>query len=893
MRPHYLSSMFSPKSVAMFGASGRTKSVGYAVFKNLINNDFKGDIYPINPKHKEVQGYKCYADLKTLGRQVDLAIITTPAKNVLSIMRQCGEHGVSSVVLISAGFGESGSAGAALEEKVVEIAKNYGIRLLGPNSSGFIRPKSGLNISCSFSKSIGGNLAIVSQSGAVCSAMLDWADSNDIGFSAVVSTGGSADLDFGEILDFLVNDPDTQSILLYLEGLHNARRFMSGLRAAARIKPVIAIKVGRYHVGTETPMSHTGAMVGSDQVFEEALSRSGVVRINEFNQLFAAARILSSRYKSAGKRLMIVTNGAGPGALAADHAVDIGLTLANPSDETKKQLSTLIGGNLRAHNPLDLQFSATAERYAKAVDLCLKDADVDGVIVFFTPLALENAEDVAKAIIQVSEKHKKPILTSWMGGTQIKSSRVLLAKSRIPTYQTPETTVSAYSFLVAYQTNQKLLLQSPSKYTTGHERADVDAPRLIIESALSEKRNSLTSQEAMAVLEAFAINTVRNGVASSPEQALIIATSIGFPVVMKILSPDITHKSEVSGVVLNVRGAQKVRNVYREIIDNVKAKRPDARIDGILIEKMHISPHGRELMIGLKFDSIFGPVISFGSGGTKVEIMRDNAVALPPLNSMLAEKLISRTKVKQLLAEFGNMPAANMDAIVNVLLRVSAMACELPWIKEMDINPLIADEHGIIAVDAHIRVMYPKVSNSQYAHMAIHPYPARVVEKQQLADGTDIVLRPIRPDDASLVTTFVDSLSSEAKYFRFMHALQHLSSEMLVRFTQIDYDLEMAVVAVEESEETRVLGVARYLSNPDHVSCEFALVVSDARQNQGLGHRLMTKLIEVAKDKGLSVIEGEVLSNNFKMLGLMRSLGFVVANDPEDMNIKIVSKRIA
>lgn len=342
-----------------------------------------------------------------------------------------------------------------------------------------------------------------------------------------------------------------------------------------------------------------------------------------------------------------------------------------------------------------------------------------------------------------------------------------------------------------------------------------------------------------------------------------------------------------------MRGAQKVRNVYREIIDNVKAKRPEARIDGILIEKMHVSPNGRELMIGLKFDSIFGPVISFGSGGTKVEIMRDHAVALPPLNSMLAEKLISRTKVKRLLGEFGNMPAANMDAIVNVLLRVSAMACELPWIKEMDINPLIADERGIIAVDAHIRVMYPKVSNGQYAHMAIHPYPARVVERQQLADGTDIVLRPIRPDDASLVSVFVDSLSSEAKYFRFMHALQHLSSEMLVRFTQIDYDLEMAVVAVEEAEEPRVLGVARYLSNPDHISCEFALVVSDARQNQGLGHRLMTKLIEVAKDKGLSVIEGEVLSNNFKMLGLMRSLGFTVANDPEDMNIKIVSKRIA
>ncbi|PWQ94343.1 bifunctional acetate--CoA ligase family protein/GNAT family N-acetyltransferase [Leucothrix pacifica] len=892
MRSHYLSSLFLPKSIAMFGASDRANSVGQAVFENLMNGGFKGEIYPINPKHKKINDIKCYADLAALDKPVEMAVVTTPAKTVLPIMRQCGEHGVKHVVLFASGFREAGDAGIALEQKVMEVAQSYGIRILGPNSSGFIRPKVGLNISCGFSLSKPGNVAIVSQSGAICSAMLDWADSNDIGFSTVVSTGASADLDFGEVLDYLVSDPDTRSILLYIEGLHNSRRFMSGLRAAARIKPVIAIKVGRFYGEVETPMSHTGAMVGSDEVFDEALSRSGVVRISQFTQLFAAARILSSRYRSAGKNLMIISNGAGPGVLAADYAVDKGLKLVEPSEETIKKLAKFLGPHQGRRNPLDLKFGADPNSYPKAIELCLQDENIDGVVAFFTPIATQNSEEIAKSVIALADKYKKPILTSWMGGTQVQSSRELFAKAKIPSYQTPESTIDAYSFLAAYQLSQKLLLQSPSKYSTGHERADVEAPHLIIESALSEKRKSLTAQESMAILQAFSINTVRNAVAYSPEQALVIATSIGFPVAMKVLSPDIAHKSDVMGVVLNIRGAQKVRNVYREIMDNVKIKRPEARIDGVLIEKMHIAPNGRELMIGLKNDSIFGPVISFGSGGTQVEVLRDHAVALPPLNRLLAEKLINRTKVKRLLEEFGHMPAANKEAVINILLRVSAMACELPWIQEMDINPLIVDEHGIVAVDAHIRVAYPKSSNRQYAHMAIHPYPARVVENQQLADGTDIVLRPIRPDDTGLLTTFMDSLSSEAKYFRFMHALHHLSPEMLVRFTQIDYDLEMAVVAVEQ-EEGRVLGVARFLSNPDNISCEFALVVSDARQNQGLGHRLMSKLIEVAYDKGLSVIEGEVLANNHKMLGLMKSMEFTIVNDPEDMNVKIVSKRIA
>jgi len=730
----------------------------------------------------------------------------------------------------------------------------------------------------------------VSQSGALCTSILDWAAQNDIGFSAVVSTGISADLDFGDILDYLVNDHRTSSILLYIEGLHDARRFMSGLRAAARIKPVIAVKVGRHNEGAEASMSHTGALVGGDDAFSAALARSGVLRVETITQLFAAALTLSSRYHGAGNRLAIVTNGGGPAVMAADHAADLGLELARLGEDTLKTLNQALPATWSHRNPVDVIGDAPPERYRAAVDLCLRDADVDGVVVILTPQAMTRPLEVAETLIELAGQHTKPIMTSWMGGEQVAVARQAFRNGRIPSFRTPEVAVDAFHFLANYQTNQKLLLQTPATSSRRYEEADTQAARLIIESALAEQREVLTEPEAIAVLRAFRIPTVNAGVARSPNEALVLASSIGFPVALKIHSPDISHKTDAGGVRLNINSAQVVRGAYRELIEQVQKNRPGARIDGVTVEKMYRSPNGRELMIGVITDPVFGPVISFGSGGTAVEVMGDSAVALPPLNHRLARDLITRTKAAKLLGPFRHMPAADVDSLVEVMLRVSTMTCELPWIREMDINPLILDEHGVVAVDARIRAGFPRPSTDPYHHMAIHPYPAHLVTHFQLPDGTDVAVRPIRPEDAELEQNFMRNLSDEAKYFRFMQSLQELTPEMLVRFTQIDYHFEMALIATTEREgQEQQLGVARYVTNPDKTSCEFALVVSDQWQRKGIAHRLMYQLTEVARGRGLELMQGEVLANNHKMLDLVRSLNFQIQNDPADPSIKHVS----
>ncbi|MES9826081.1 MAG: bifunctional acetate--CoA ligase family protein/GNAT family N-acetyltransferase [Candidatus Thiodiazotropha endolucinida] len=889
MQSHYLTSLFSPKSIAMFGASDRKNSVGEVVFKNLISSGFKGDIYPINLKHDKVQGIKAYKSIEAINKPVELAVVATPAKTIPAIVQACGEHGVKTMIILSAGFRESGTAGRRLEDKIVELAKDYGMRFIGPNCLGLIRPDQGINITFGNNNAAPGNLALVSQSGAICTAILDWAEVNDIGFSTVISTGIGADLDFGDYLDFLVSDPMTDSILLYVEGIKDARRFMSGLRAAARIKPVIVLKVGRHAAGAEASMSHTGALVGSDETFSAALSRSGVLRVETISQLFSAAKALSSRYRVYGDRLAIITNGGGPGVMAADRASDLNIELAEFNDQTIDALNKVLPDIWSHGNPVDIIGDAPPERYRAAVDICLNDPGVDGTIVILTPQAMTEPEEVARALIDLADSHKKPILTSWMGGKQIESARKLFKDARLPSFRTLENAVDAFSYLSSYQKNQRLLLQTPAKSSRRHIQPDTEGARLIIESALSEQRKILTEPESFALLGAFRINAVRNGIARSANEALILAESIGFPVAMKIYSPDISHKSDAGGIRLNISNAQVVRSTYRDLIEQVRETRPEANVEGVTVEQMYQSPNGRELLIGIVRDPVFGPVISFGSGGTTVEVMGDSAIALPPLNRSLASDLIDRTKAAKLLSQFRHMPPANREALIDVLLRVSTMACELPWIHEMDINPLIVDDQGAVAVDARIRVNFPRPSTDPYHHLAIHPYPVNLVNSTQLPNGTNIVIRPIRPEDADLEQTFTRQLSDEAKYFRFMSSIQELTPEMLTRFTQIDYHNEMALIAVTEDGNHEIeLGVARYVINPDKKSCEFALVVSDQWQRQGIGHKLMHQLMEVARDRGLEKMEGEVLSNNFKMLDLMKSLYFHISTSPEDSSIKQV-----
>ena len=889
MRPHYLNSLFAPKSVAMFGASETPDSVGKVVFTNLLEGGFEGEIYAINPKRETVQGQKAYDDLDSIGEDIDLAIVATPARTVPGIVEQCGIYGVKSMIILSAGFREVGEQGKALEEKVRDAARTHGIRFMGPNCLGLIRPSLGLNATFGNNSASEGGIALVSQSGALCTSILDWAENRDVGFSAVVSTGIAADIDFGDILDYLASDSKTESIILYVEGLTDSRRFMSGLRAAARIKPVIAIKAGRSTQGAAASMSHTGALVGGDEAFTAALNRSGVVRVDTISQVFAAAGTLSSKYKSAGNRLAIITNAGGPAVLASDRAPEVDLDIAELSEETMKELNEVLPATWSHGNPVDIIGDAPPERYQAAIDIVLKDSGVDGVIVILTPQAMTAPVEVAEAVVQASEKNRKPIITSWMGGKQVDPARSLFRQARIPTFNTPEAAVDAFHYLASYKANQQLLLQTPGRLPTDHEEPNIEAARLIIEAALNEKRSVLTEPESIALLEAFDIPTVRNGIARSAEEALVLATSMGFPVAMKIYSEDISHKSDVGGVKLNIRNAADVRGNYRELIERVQRKRPDANLEGVTVEAMHRTTNGREVMVGVLNDPVFGPVISFGAGGTFVEVMEDAAIAIPPINERLARNLINRTKISKALREFRNMPAANTDALVDVLLRVSNMACELPWLLEMDINPLIVDEHQAMAVDARIVVGVPKPSPDAYAHMAIHPYPADLESKFQLPDGRDVTIRPIRPEDAEIEQDFVRSLSDEAKYFRFMHAVHELTPEMLVRFTQIDYDREMALIAVTEEGGTEVEhGVVRYVTNPDQNSCEFAVVISDEFQGHGIGQRMLTRLMEIARARGLDMMEGEVLTANHKMLDLVRSLDFQIQRSPENPGVEYV-----
>jgi len=882
--------LFSPKSVAVIGASDRAGAVGEIVFRNMLESGFKGALYPINPAHPEVQGRRAYASIEEIGAPVELAVICTKAETVPDIIEACGKRGVRAAVVLSAGFSEVGSHGAEIERTMLANAKTYGVRIIGPNCLGIMRTGIGLNATFFKGGIKPGNLALVSQSGALCTAILDWAPDNDIGFSSVVSMGGATDVDFGEILDYLASDPQTGSILIYVEGIRKSRGFMSALRASARSKPVFVIKVGRHDAGSKAVMSHTGALVGSDDVFDAALRRAGVVRVESIGGLFSAAKSLASSHRYSGNRLAILTNGGGPGVMAIDRAVDLGVTVASLSAETIEKLNQVLPATWSHNNPVDIIGDATPERYRNSVGICMEDPGVDGALVILTPQAMTQPREVAQSLIEAAGKFNKPLLTCWMGGTQIMGGRSLFAQAGIPSFRTPEAAVEAYSYITAFYRNQRLLAQSPEPLSH-HDAPDVEGARMLIETVLAERRKVLSEMESKALLAAFRIPIANTVVARSPSEAMLLAQEFGFPVAMKINSPDITHKSDSGGVKLNLMNAAAVRAAYNEIITEVNKNRPDARVDGIAIEPMVIKPNGRELMVGVISDPVFGPVISFGAGGTAVEVLGDRAVALPPLNSFLVRELINSTRIAKLLGAFRNMPPVQMEALESLLLRVSEMVCELPWLKEMDINPLIVDENGALAVDARVVVDYAPVSVDRYAHMAIYPYPTHLVTHWQLPDGTNITIRPIRPEDAEIEQEFVRNLSDEAKYFRFMNAMNELSEAMLARFTQLDYDREMALIAVTEENGREVeIGVCRYIINPDGESCEFALVVSDLWQHKAIGHRLMGSLMGAARSKGLKTMEGQVLASNHNMLKLITTLGFIIDTSEEDPTIKRINK---
>ncbi len=875
MGPHYLSPFFTPKAVAIVGASERPESVGYRLLLNMQEAGFKGELYPVNHKRDQLLGLKAYPDLESVPELLDLVVIATPAVTVPSIIKQCATKGVNSVIIISAGFGELGTEGKRLQQEILDIAHRYNIRIIGPNCLGLARPSAFLNATFGEGIIADGHLALLSQSGAVCTAILDWAKSQEIGFSTVVSMGGAADIDFGEVLDYLATDSKTTGILMYVEGIRDARRFLSGLKAAARLKPVILIKSGRHEAGCKAAMSHTGAMVGGDDVFDAAIERAGVVRAYTITQLFSAARVLANNYVLKSNKLAIITNAGGPGVMSTDRAEDVGITMAQLSSTSIEALNQVLPVHWSHANPVDILGDATSERYQQALEICLKDENIDGVLNILTPQAMTEPTEVAQYLIKAAKKTNKPVLASWAGGEKVQAGRDLFANSRVAHFNTPEVAVDAFSFLAKYRHNQILLKQIPSP-SAELIAPDINGARLIIQRILSEGRQVLTTQESKAILTAFHIPVTQTIKVYNAKDAMITAETLGFPVVLKIDMPEFSHKSDIGGVRLNINSVQDVSYNFTEMEAKIKQAHPEIEIVVITVEPMYCSQNGRELMIGVVRDPVFGPAISFGLGGTMVEILQDKSVALPPLNAYMVEQMIAKTKAASYLSKFRQLPPINQQALVNVLLNVSIMISELPEILELDINPLIADENGVMAVDARIKA---EVTHQlmPYSHMAIHPYPSELTRHCQLPNGVDITIRPIRPEDANMEKDFVHSLSERSKYLRFMQSLQELTPEMIVRFTQIDYDREMAFVAVTEHENMPTeLGVGRYIMNPDGHSVEFALVVADSCQGLGIGAKIMTTLMKAAKYKGISFFEGEVLTVNKPMLSLVKKLGFTI-----------------
>ena len=889
---HYLAPLFQPASVAIIGASETPGSVGAVLAQNM-SAAYRGALYGVNPKHRSVHGIACHPSIGKVPQRIDLAVIATPAATVPGVIEECGDAGVRAAVVITAGFSETGPQGARLERALLENARRHRLRVIGPNCLGLMRPEIGLNATFARGASLAGSLGLISQSGAVCTAMLDWAHPNGVGFSSVVSLGGSTDVDFGEIVDFLVNDPKTENILLYIEGIRDARRFVSAMRAAARVKPVILMKVGRHPAGSRAAVSHTGAIVGADDVFDAVVRRTGVVRVATIGQLFAAAQALASHVWPRGDRLAVITNGGGPGVMAADRAADLGIPLAELSPRTIDSLKTALPENWSHSNPLDLIGDADASRYTAAVSACLADDGVDGVLAMLTPQAMTDPSSAARAVIEAARGSPKPVLACWMGEDQVAPARRLLAEASVPVFRNPEGAVEMFAHVSSFFRNQRNLLRTPGPLSE-HAAPDIAGARAIMENALAEHREVLNEMESKALLAAFHVPVANTMVAHSPAEAMLIAQELGYPVAMKVDSPDVTHKTDSGGVRLNLGNAQSVRAAYQEIIEAVGRSRPSAKIHGIAVEPMIVRPNGRELLVGVIRDPVFGPAITFGSGGTAIEVHRDRAVALPPLDAFLVQDLIRSTRVSILLGKFRHLPPVNFTALEVLLLRVSEMVCELPWLAELDINPLIADETGVVAADARVVLHRGAPPRGAYGHMAIHPYPAKFVRTWELPDGRTVTLRPIRPEDAEIEQEFVKCLSAESRYFRFMDTLRELTPKMLVRFTQIDYEREMAFIAtIEEGGREVEIGVVRYITNPDGQTCEYALVVTDAWHRRGLGRRLMELLIEVARARGLKAMVGHVLSNNQAMLELCSDLGFVIGESPDGPTLKRATLALA
>jgi len=863
--------MFRPKSVAVIGASDRPHSVGSMVMRNLLEGGYKGTIVPVNAKHDVVAGLHAVRSVAGLPAAPDLAVICTPAVTVPEIITELGARGTRAAVVLTAGLSRGhADDGRTLQQAMLDAARPNLLRILGPNCVGLLVPGIGLNASFAHASALPGNIAFVSQSGALTTALLDWAKSHNIGFSHFISLGDGADVDFGDALDFLASDAHTRSILLYIESITDARKFMSAARAAARNKPVIVVKAGRVPEGAKAAASHTGALAGADDVYDAAIRRAGMLRVETTLELFNAVETLARQKPLYGDRLVIMTNGGGPGVMATDALVRLGGKLAPLSKAAQEQLDRVLPDVWSRSNPVDIIGDAPVERYLDTLKVLIDDAESDAILLIHAPTAIVPSSDIATAVAPLAAASRKNVLTCWVGGQGVQQGRDSFVAAGVPTFDTPEQAVRAFMHIVAYQRNRELLMEMPPSAPM-ELRPDRAAAQRIVHDVLAEGRDMLTEPESKALLAAYGVPVVSTYIARDAEEAAQRAMEIGFPVAIKLVSPDISHKSDVGGVALNLATAEEVRQAAVGIAQRVAELRPSAQLTGYSVQPMIRRSGAHELIIGAVVDAIFGPVVLFGQGGTAVEVIGDRAVGLPPLNMKLARELVSSTRVAKLLQGYRDRPAADQTAIQLALMSVGQLIADMPEIVELDVNPLLADEHGVLALDARVKVAVAKTTGAQ--RLAIRPYPVELEERQYIL-GRDVLIRPMRPEDEPAFKRFLAEIAPEDIQFRFFHALREMPRSELARFTQIDYDREMALIATEVGVPGNILGEVRVVIDPDNERAEFAIMVRSDLKRHGLGYLLMSKIIGYCRSYGTREVYGLVLSANKQMLDLAVHLGF-------------------
>ena len=903
MAQHKLSRLFEPKSIAVVGASERAGSLGLALWQRLHAHAYAGRIYAVNPKHRKIFGEPCVARMTDLTERVDLALITAPAGACAKIIRECGASGCQYALILSLGF-ETEDGKDSLAAELHKVAVESRVRLIGPGARGLVRPRVALDASAMTdvdTMPAPGSLAVLSQSGAWLSILRDFSAGSSIGFSSLLSLGSSLDLDFGELLDFFAFDAHTSDVLLYIEEVKNASAFMSGVRQISRMKPVIVLKADRADLYRAPDGTHATVLAQHDRVFEAAIARAGAVRVQTATQMVSAARLLAGEHNRSQRRVVTISNGSGPGLVAADAVRAQQLAMAPLSEATFTLLRSVLPAHAHVGNPLDIAGDATAERYRIAMAALFADDGVDVVLVLFSPQAILSANEMARVLIdaaQTAKLSRKTLLVVLGGGASVQPARAMLDQARIPQFLSAENAVDAIGFLETFARNQSLLRQVPEQSVDGYIPNMADA-QAVFEHVWADGRKTLYAHEARQLLSTFGIAMSDTTIARTPAEAVRLAERVGYPVVLKVVSPDVSHKSEAGGVQLDLRNARAVRKAAKDIFESVAERLPEAHVLGLTVQPYIRQRGQRELYLGLANDPTFGVVIGFGAGGIAVERQDDVAFELPPINDVLIANLISRTRVSRMLDAYGNVPAIDRDALTTMMLRFSMLACACPEIAACDLNPVIAHERGAIAVDAHIVLRARKEvvvlqKRGRYGHLAVYPYPRELEETITLNDGAQLMVRPIQPEDAERERAFVARLSPETLYFRFMMPVRELPQAMIERFTQIDYGRELALVGVvSESGEDRIVGVARITPTTIPERCEFAIVVEEVMQGTGLARALMQRIIDAAVARGYREIEGAVLRENPRMLKFCEAMGFTILPNPDDPGERVALRVLA